>query len=61
MLEQHEQRYAQHTVRATVSSGNARISSDAEMVVRNPAPDASPPSTPTGTSFSFTLSSGNRF
>jgi hypothetical protein len=50
-----EHRYAQRTVRTGVSSGQSRIASDGDMVVRNPAPDSSPPSVAAGTSHTFTL------
>jgi hypothetical protein len=55
-LDKNEHRHAQRTVRASVSSNGTRFRADSEMVVRNPAPDSSPPAVATGTSHNFTLS-----
>lgn len=51
-FERHTAKASSH---ATVSTGDGRVLSDSVMIVRNPAPDASPPSVPQGMSHSFKL------
>lgn len=61
-MEQHyERRSAQRTVRITVTSGGSCDGTVADMVVRNPAPDASPPTGATGISHSFAISNATRY
>lgn len=55
-----ERRSAQRTVRASVSSGGSLIKVDGEIVVRNPAPDASPPANAAGAVHQVKISSALR-
>ena len=62
MHERSNKAVAGRTVRGTMSSGGhvALMSRDCDMLVRNPAPDASPPGVPTGKICTVTISAGNR-